>query len=332
MGFLEKYTTGVGIDISEHHVRFAQVSLFGSINETLEIELPDGLIVDGRVEDLKKVQDIVGKKFAKSKLKGANLNAVLLLPESRVFSNSFILPRALRGNNVLVESQKIAQKNIPIPFTRSKVAVSQGDTEAGGKRTTLYAIDSKIASDFQEIFKVTPLNVIALEANSKSILRLIDHFHSKDLFQKGTEQLHVVVDIGHSWASISVYTQKGSSLFSRAISYKHIAVTSEEKVLLPKVVADSIIEAIGEIMVYFEQHEQKITYIFLSGVEALDEKLNKELSKISTKEVPILNLGKAIKVGNLNEQKLHTFGAAVGAALRAVYPRRYAYQHNLLTK
>ncbi len=30
MSWLDRYTTGIGIDVSEHHLRLAQVSFFGN--------------------------------------------------------------------------------------------------------------------------------------------------------------------------------------------------------------------------------------------------------------------------------------------------------------
>ena len=47
----ETYTTGVGIDVSEHHIRLAHVSFFGKILQLEEYALPSGIIVDEKVVD-----------------------------------------------------------------------------------------------------------------------------------------------------------------------------------------------------------------------------------------------------------------------------------------
>ena len=329
MQILDKYLTGIGIDISEHHIRIAKVSIFGGVKKLEEIELPDGLIVDEKVEKLDEVKKIVSEKIKKS-FSSTPVRATLLFPESRVFSSSFILPKSVKKAQVLEESKKIAQKEIPIPFLIAQVSASQGGTESGGTRTTLYAVESEHAAGFQNIVSTTPFNLIVVEANTKSILRLVSKYRDKKHLPKSSKELIIVIDVGHSWGSVAAYTLRGSSVFSRSISYKSLSKDKEGQGKLSGEVVDSIVGTIRKVMVYFNQREQKVVSIYVSGFEALDKKLNTELEKISSKETPVLLLSKVIKLANVDDNKLHKFGASIGAALRSVSPRRYAYQHNLL--
>jgi hypothetical protein len=330
---MNSFFTGVGIDISEHHIRFAQVSLFRRVKVLQEVELPDGLIVDERVQDAEKVKKLLNKKFASSALKGCDCRATLLIPESRVFSFSFILPKGLKKDQIVVEAKKIAQREIPIPFSKADVSVSQGSAEEGGVRTTLYAVDSELAAGFKDVVRATPFRLIAMEANTKSVLRLIGTFQKNAQIPKKAKDLIVIVDVGHSWTSISAYTLKGSNVYSRSFSHHSLAHThTDGKHGLSQSIVDTIIETIDEVMVYFQQRERTVTSVYLSGFEALDRKLNIGLKKITSKEVPVQPLSDNIKLSGVDSEKMHQFGSAIGAAIRSSSPFLYNYQHNLLVK
>ena len=326
----ETYTTGVGIDVSEHHIRLAHVSFFGKILQLEEYALPSGIIVDEKVVDATKVQEVFEKKFKKSSLKIKNLPATLLLPESRIFASSFLLPSDLKGEELHRRARKRAQRDIPIPFSKAYTAVSQGAKEEDGKRTTVYAVEPDVEDGFQQIISVTPFKLEAVEANSKAILRLINSYAPKGALPKDQTKLVAVADIGHSWATISVYTLRGSNVFSRSISYRHISGAKTGAKKLSKKVVDSLIQMIEEVMVYFSGREQPIHTIFLSGVEALDEQLQGVFKKKKEHTTRVVEIGELLEVGGLDRHKKHVFGAAIGAALRSVHARKYAYQHNFI--
>jgi len=326
----EAYTTGVGIDISEHHIRLAQVSFRGTILRLEEYDIPDGLIDDEMVVDPGKVQELFVKKFLKTEFTNTPLRATLLLPESRIFSSSFLLPSNLKGEEMHHLARTTAQKNIPIPFKKAYTAISQGAPEGDERRTTVYAVETQVEDGFQQLVTATPFKLIAVEANSKAILRLVTHYASKELLPEDPTTLVAVADIGHSWATISVYTLKGSNVFSRSIAYRYIAGGKGGGKKLSKKVVDSIVQTIEEVMVYFSGRDQEIHSLFLSGVEALDKQLAGLFKKETGHKTHILEIGQTLKVGGLDVHKTHVFGAAIGAALRSARARKYAYQHNFL--
>lgn len=329
MGLFSKFTSGIGIDISEHHIRIAKVSVFDGIQDLVEAEFEEGLIVDEHVVEHEKLQEIFKKKISVS-LAGGPMRATLLLPESRVFSSSMILPKGLKGQGLEKEARRKAQSRIPIPFKKANVAVLKGGQEPGGIRTSLYAADREVTKGFAGVIDTSTAKLIAIEANTKSIHRLITKYRDKQFLPKDHSTLMAIVDVGHSWTSVAVYTAEGSNVFSRSISYRHMGERKISTGKLSEQVVDRLIETIHEIVVYFDRRSQKIASVYLSGVEALDEKLVSTIDKITSEETPVLTLGKAISLRGLDEHKFHTFGAAIGAGIRSAFPRKYAYQHNFL--
>jgi hypothetical protein len=330
MRFFSKLITGVGIDISEHHIRLARVSIFGVVKELIEIEIPDGLIVDEKVEKLKEVQSLFQKEFNSASLKDAPLRATILLPESRVFFHSFIAGKELKGEKLKEKSLSIAQREIPILFSHAETAISQGSQEAEGVRTTVYAVDSDVADGFREIVSVTPFKVIATETNSKAILRFINKYRTKEHLPTKPTDLIALVDVGHTWISVTVYTLKGSNVYSRSNSFKQLGVKTVNRKLPIKGIETSIIETIKEILVYFNNHEQAITSVYISGLDLLDKQAVSEINKIIGKDSSVFKLGDAFSIKGLDDKKIQTFGPAIGAALRSAVPWKYTYQHNFL--
>ncbi len=134
MSFIDQYKSGLGVDISEHHVRFAKVNLFNKIEWLHEITLPEGLVVDERVvkaEDLKK---IIEEAIKKTPIAGSRLKTTLLMPESRVFSTSFILEDGFEQATFTREALSRAQKDIPVPFGQAQTSVSKAGREEKGTR------------------------------------------------------------------------------------------------------------------------------------------------------------------------------------------------------
>ncbi len=165
------------------------------------------------------------------------------------------------------------------------------------------------------MFDLPYFQIVAVEANTKALWRLVTSVGSKDVLPKKNNQLIGIVDIGNSWMNVSLYTASGATLYSRSTSYSG---TSQKAV-------ESIIETIRETVVYFSQEKREISSFILAGVEAEDK-------VIEEKEMVIKKIGEIVKVANHSPKEIHTYGAAIGAALRTVHLRRDAYQHNLLSR
>ena len=325
---LGKYLSGVGIDISDHHIRMAQISYFNRIEYLHEIVLPDGLVQDEKIvktAELKKLlqEQIKSSPFAKTKIK-----TTILVPESRVFSSSFVLKGKQKGEEMKLEAMKRGQKDIPLPFGQAITSISQGSSEDGGVRTTVYAAQKEIVKNIQDLFDPNIFKVHSMEANTKALFRLC-----KKLVHTGlpTEEKNLIgiVDIGHSWTTISLYTPRGSSVFSRTFSYQKSVSQDQNSALLSQKTVDMIISTILESVVYFDENGMKASLFILAGVEATSQNLIAASKKIKDK-TSIKQIGQIVKVPGITPEQVHTFGPAIGAAIRSVHSHKYSYQHNFI--
>jgi hypothetical protein len=170
-----------------------------------------------------------------------------------------------------------------------------------------------------------------MEANSKALFRLMKAHGPKTLKPKAPTDLLGIVDVGHSWATISFYTFKGSSVFSRTVSYRKVddGPESKQKDLLPAKAAELISSTIKESVLYFEEKGNKIALIALSGVEATHQTVLDSVAGLQ-KQIIVKPIGQIIRMPNASPEQVHTFGAAIGAATRSTHLYRYSYQHNFI--
>lgn len=322
MAFLNPYLSGIGVDISDHHVRIAQMSAFGSVQKLMEIELPEGLVQDEKVVEGDKLKEIVSTRLKKEELVDGGLKTTLLVPESRVFASSMLLPSTKRGEEARHEAIDRAQREIPIPFEQAVPVVSFGAKTDGQTRTTVYAIEKDVFAGLKNIFDPPHFRPVAMEANSKALLRLFQRHGKSSLQVKDAKTLIGLVDIGHSWATISAYLSDGSNLFSRTISFHRIGGASKESAKLSQATIDFIHSTIEEVVVYFTEKQVKIGFFLFAGVEAEDDRFKKEET--------FYQMGDVVEVSGQKKRVIHIFGAAIGAAIRSAHPLQYRHQHNFI--
>lgn len=316
MNFFDRYLSGIGIDLSEHHIRIAHLSLLGGVKRLEEIKLEQGFLVDERVEKPKELSELLRKELAKRSLL-TSMRATLLIPESRVFSSHFFLDRLVKGEEVSQAAIPIAQRQIPLPFSQASVTVSQGEKESEGVRTTVYAVEKQVLKDFVSLIP-TELSRIAAEANTKALLRFYQTLKKPVSDGVDTRALIGIVDVGNSWTTIALYSPIGSSLFSRTFSY-------HSKTGL----VDRISGSLQDIDVYLKTIQRKIGIVLFSGVEGADAELFGKVKEQAASLVMQM-IGDVVSTPGVSKKDAHTFGAAIGAALRSIHPRKFSYQHNLL--
>lgn len=312
----EIFFSGIGIDISEHHVRIAHVGCFGRVKQTKEFEMDEGIVVDEKIVKPDELNRVVQNGVMDMGVSLKRVRTVCLIPESRVFSTSFLLPRHLSALAFVHQAKCCAQKEIPILLDDAKVAISKGAEEEGCVRTTVYAVQTPVFDGLISAFPAGDCRLIAIEANTKAVFRLFQSFGLKELRQASNDQCFGVFDIGNSWATFAFYTKAGSSIFSRTIFCKK----SSHKIL---------VDAACEAMKFFDGKELLLTLIVLSGAESADPKL-KDAFTSSMKNIPVVLLHDCVNSTFDEEIDIQKFGAAIGAAWRAARPHKFSYQHNFL--
>lgn len=311
MSFFSQQFTGLGFDISDHHIRIARASFFGRVRDLIEINLPEGLVVDEKVQNPKEVTGIIQARLAKEAWAGGLLRATLLVPESRVFSHSVLFSSPMDKLAIVEQARAKAAKEIPIPFASARVTVSSAKKVKGNVRTTVYAAEKDVIEGLSALLNPEEFSIVAMEANTKALFRLIRSFGKSDPALRDPSSVFGIIDVGSLWATISVYTAGGSNLFSRTLSFK---------TNFSKVAVDDIYGAVDEIVVYFKKIEMKILKFIVAGLEG-GEKLFDDKGKFE-------KIGDIVAINGVKKSEVHKFGAAIGAAMRSVHPWKFAYQHN----
>lgn len=323
---LDSWVTGLGIDLSDHHLRLAQVTLLGRVKKVEEVVLPEGIVQDEQVLNPQKLQEIVASMLKEKHLDRTSYRTTILVPESRVFSYSMLLDASLKGEDRMLRARTLAQKEIPLPFSQAQLCFSDGGREDGKVRTTVYALHNEVFDPLVKSFSHPSLHVRAIETNSEALFRLV--MHAADQTQKSPHHLLVIVDVGHDWTTVTLYTAEGSSLLSRTIPHLSGQKRKENRgSSVPASVVDSLIDTLREIMVFSTQNTWQIERIVCAGVEAQDTELIKRAKAL---EVPCVLIGEHVKTSGISKQDMHRFAAAIGAAMRAANFHGNSYQHNFL--
>jgi len=115
--FLTKQSA-IGIDISDYSVEALWLSKSGEVLAYGRIVLEEGIVQDGRILKKEQLAEKLKELFLKTKPESlysedAHLNAVLSLPESKIFIHYFELPRSLRGEDLQQRVIEEASKVIP---------------------------------------------------------------------------------------------------------------------------------------------------------------------------------------------------------------------------
>jgi len=322
----DSWFTGLGIDLSDHHLRLAQVNIFGHIKKLEEIKLPEGIVVDEKVVKPEELKTILSQTLQKKGFGNGPYRTTLLIPESRVFSHSMLLEAKLKREERLALARDFAQKEIPIPFSQATLCFSPGGRENGKIRTKVYVAHKEVLNPLLQAVDHPALRVKAVEANTKSLFRLLMRF---DQETKQTNDLIGIVDVGHSWTTMAFYSNTGSSLVSRTIPHpKPKAEKRQVGSYLDPATVDKILGTLKETVVFFQQEERKIGIIVFGGVEAQDPLLKSQAKQL---EVPSFLMAERVSLKRIADVHIQVFGSAIGAAFRSMSPRTYSNQHNFLT-
>jgi len=324
------FNTGLGIDISDHHVRFARMSHSGRPTSLLEIKLPHGLIIDDQVTKPKTLKKELEKRMQESGFVDTEDKATILIPESRVFSTSFLIDKGLRGEEFTAQAVGLAQKEIPIPFTECYVDVHKGRRVDSQSRVSVLAIEKSVVNGLVQAFGSMSFKAEMMESNNAALHRVYREYHKKEFTLPSEEDLVMIVDIGHRWSNITLYGTMSASVFSRSIALRELSDTSRGVVKsLTKEMIQKICERIKQILDLYADQGLRTPLVIVAGVEGIQDGICNYCSKIIKKCV-IKRIGDVVDIPDLASQDVHVYGAAIGAGLRASKIRSFSKEHKII--
>ncbi|HLD17895.1 MAG TPA: pilus assembly protein PilM [Patescibacteria group bacterium] len=323
----DHFFSGIGVDISNRHVRFARVSLFQKIRGLKEIVLPSGLMEDEMVAHQEEIRKRIERGLEEWHLPKGSFRTTMLIPESRIFFTNVLLEKQAPAI-MEDEAKHLAQKDIPIPFEQAFLTVSKGEISLEGRLFNVYACQREIINGLKAVVEVPSFRLIAMETNSKALLRLFNHFASKKERQKVKKSLIGVVDIGYDWTTVSIYSSFGSLFFSRTLSHSHLVQKDGDVPPLPPETIGLVLETMRETKDFFSKQGKEIALFLLGGVEATQKGVLKACQREEKTLPPTIPIGQKLQISGFAADDIHRFGPAIGAAYRSLFPQKYAHQHN----
>ncbi len=323
------FSSGLGIDFSDHHVRIARVSHGGKPLGLFELVLPSGLIHDDTIIKPKHLKKELGNLLQKAGIQDLNDPTFILVPESRVFSTSFVVSKKLKKDELVKSATLQAQKDIPIPFSGAEVGVHKGLSVEGGVRVGVNVVRKDLVKSIVDSFSLANFSLSGLEANNAALNRLFREYSVSDFELKDQKALLMIVDVGHRWTNITLYDKMNTLVYSRSIALRQLKDTSRGKVKkISKQMIEKICNGISETINYFEPLGAKVPFAVVAGVEGAQEPISQQCSK-RTKGCIIRRIGEMVDLGEVSPEDVHSYGAAIGAGYRAARQSHFSKDYKI---
>ena len=300
-----------GLDISDKTIELAELSkLFRfSLENHGRVELPDGLIKDGRILDEKGLAEQIKGLLQHVKPRQVSTNKVILsLPESQVFSHHFVMSTPLSGAALRLMVQKEIAKILPINPTRmywdikTKTVAAGGSNGGGGLSIVFMGIAKDVAESYARVCNIVGLDVVAFGLEPLSIGRLLLAPNTTNtlIIDIGTRTTDVSVVKGNDELELAITIPLGGTDMTKAIAQglnvdeataeaKKIAVgtgMSDELFFLMEPVVKNIAEEISRVVAYFENSfHEKIDGMILVGGASMAGGIKEKIGEIVGKPV-----------------------------------------------
>lgn len=294
------FSIGIGIDISETHVRVARVSYFGRVLELWETEIPTGLVRDDKIIDTEVLHVLLRKNDFFRKQTFLHEHVGIVIPDSRVFHASVSVEKQQK-DAMEDQARLLAQREIPLPFPSAYVLTAfsinqqkiQADVEAVERET----IDNLIAT-----ISHNHVQLVVIEARSRALWRLAKACHV--VF----DALVGFIDITENWITVNLF-EKERCVYSRSIRQKKEFLMSH---------SDFITHLLDEIVLYYQQRDVKIDRFIFSGTVLVDQVLQKQI-ETWTGNVKKSFFNEFISLKGVHQElkQQFVFSAAIGTALYA---------------
>lgn len=314
------FPRGIGIDISDSHIRLAWLTHGWNIEALREIALPPGIVVDEAISKPEIFKTHLSELMNDPELKGLKGNVTVAMPESRVFVSNFWIDSSLKAEEQISEAVKHGQRLIPLPFKQALVDLQFGEKNEARQAAALMAASQDFATTMESTLDVLELPVTGVEARSSAIHRVLD-----DRLQEDAPGLKLLVDFGRPWVSMSMYDSGGLPVFSRSIKTS-LFEDSGEEVLKQQGIA-KFCGILQETTRFFVELDPDPISVIVSDDGSLSEELFVACGE-SLPEFSVQKISDIISFNNLDGDQLQVFCASIGAAMRSAKPRHYKNIHN----
>ncbi len=335
-----------GLDISDSSIEVLHFGRkFGKIKLAAygRIQLEPGIVKNGTIYQKEKLAKNITKLLENTFPRPIEAKqAIISLPESKVFTHIFQLPKSLSTEQIKDTLKYEAREVIPFNFDDVYWDFQIVSEKENKKGVFFAASPKKIVKAFKKTLQIANLTPLVFDMESLALQRsLIKNY-------KQQEEI-LITDIGSRTTILSIFDKNGlystmnipiaGNNFTKAISNsiktslqkaEEIKLESEfseeqkERILsVIKPLLDSIILDIKKSVEYYQNQEKiKIKKILLSGGSSLILGLPEYFSQKLNLKIEIVNVWKGIDVNSLFKKntkiKPILFSTACGLALRGI--------------
>lgn len=194
------------IDISDESIKYGQLSEASSSFKFIKFgkeKIPEGVLVSGRIEDEKKLVDILKNLKKKEKLNFVRIS----LPEEQMYIFTLSLPQ-MHGEDLREIILLQIEEHIPL---KAIEVVFDYDTLREDDKLTIVkvsAISTEVIESYLSVFSKAGLTPLSFESEAQAITRAV--------VPREDEDPVMIVDFGYTRTGVSI-SYKGNVLFTTTI-------------------------------------------------------------------------------------------------------------------
>lgn len=252
------------LDISDESIKYGQLTtghLGLKLKKIGREKIPEGTIASGKIENAKKLVDILKTLKKKEKINFVRV----ALPEEQMYIFTLSLPemeeKDLREAILLQIEDHIPLRAVEIVFDYDVILSSEK-----GTTVSVAAISREVIDEYLSVFSQAGLTPLSFESEAQAIARAVVPY--------GDKGVTMIVDFGYNRTGVSI-SESGNVLFTTTLDIGGMNLTQ----MLAKNFSLSFEKAEEMKKSYGLSNTSKINKIFpviLNGVSVLRDELNKQ--------------------------------------------------------
>ena len=328
MGLNMPYMGGktVGIQFTDQSVRCAVLASQGSIHALQTIPIPEGMIVDGRIqhgeEVLRTLEPFLGSL--------GRISAIASMPNSRMYTMGIWCKSGLSEVQFQADLLQAVARRSPIETADAVISIEESARVNDYLLLDVYMAEREDTGHIQSALHVPKVDLTVIEMQALSNYRAILHFGSEIVALKDNE-LAVLLELDSDWPTISLFDYFGGLFFSRSIPLGAIrsannAVKHDNRV--DTVEMQLIESSIQRVVTHFRSLGYEIPRLYLAGDAGVIGP--DQLSTLTSLSLNVFPVVERLSIPFVEQNEVLLYLTAIGAALRSRLTEKQSRRHNLL--
>jgi len=226
----------IGLDISDFSIEAVALQAEHGHFKVVaysRYRLSPEIVEDGHVLDQERFKECLKKLFANAKPQPIEVKRVFLsVPESRVFTNIFSLPKSLKNRELRAAADHQAEEIVPEAMSNLITVVKILSTKDDSKEVWHLAVSRETVINLAKIFEEMGIEVVGVTTEAISSFAGLD--------DKVKEKVNLLLDIGSRTTVASVFDHQGiRSTVNIYIAGNNITQAISEKLKISQTEAEA---------------------------------------------------------------------------------------------